>query len=92
MVILAIMIERMSILWDERGPFEVFKQGMGTIMVAALAFSIMNYQALQHLLFVFPELILVVLSITMLMGRYTGFKLTELFRFRAFIDSENTAR
>jgi len=92
MVILAIMIERMSILWDERGPFEVFKQGIGTITVAVLAFFIMNYQPLQHVLFVFPELILVVLSITMLMGRYTGFKLTELFRFRAFIDSQNTAR
>ena len=92
MVILAIMIERMSILWDERGPFEVFKQGIGTITVAVLAFFIMNYSPLQHVLFVFPELILVVLGLTMLMGRYTGFKLTELFRFRAFIDSQNTAR
>ena len=92
MVILAIMIERMSILWDERGPFEVFKQGVGTITVAILAFFIMNYQALQHVLFVFPELLLVILALTMMMGRYTGFKLTELFRFRAFIDSQNTAR
>lgn len=92
MVILAIMIERMSILWDERGPFEVFKQGVGTIMVASLGFWIMNFPALQHILFVFPELLLVVLGITMVMGRYTGFKLTELFRFRAIINSEMTKR
>lgn len=92
MVILAIMIERMSILWDERGPFEVFKQGIGTIVVASLGFWIMNLAALQHILFVFPELLLVVLGITMVMGRYTGFKLTELFRFRAIINSDMTKR
>ena len=92
MVILAIMIERMSILWDERGPFEVFKQAMGTVMVAALGFWIMNLPTLQHILFVFPELLLVVLGFTMVMGRYTGYKLTELFRFRAIIDSAMTRR
>ncbi len=92
MVILAIMIERMSILWDERGPFEVFKQAIGTVMVAALGFWIMNLPALQHILFVFPELLLVILGLTMVMGRYTGFKLTELFRFRAIIDSAMTKR
>lgn len=92
MVILAIMIERMSILWDERGPLEVLVQGIGTICVATLAYYLMNYDPLQHIMFVFPELLLVVLSITMLMGRYTGFKLTELFRFRAFVDSATTKR
>ena len=92
MVILAIMIERMSILWDERGPFEVFKQAIGTIMVAALGFWLMNLPEIQHILFVFPELLLILLGLTMIMGRYTGFKLTELFRFRALIDSEMTRR
>ncbi len=92
MVILAIMIERMSIVWDERGPLDVFKQGMGTLVVAAMAYYIMNIPIVQHIVFVFPELLLIILAGTMLMGRYTGFKLTELFRFRAFVDSEATRR
>ena len=92
MVILAIMIERMSILWDERGPFEVFKQAVGTILVAILGFWVMNNPEIQHILFVFPELLLIILGLTMVMGRYTGFKLTELFRFRAIIDSAMTQR
>ena len=92
MVILAIMIERMSILWDERGPFEVFKQSLGTILVAILGFWVMNSAEIQHILFVFPELLLIILGVTMIMGRYTGFKLTELFRFRAIIDSAMTKR
>jgi hypothetical protein len=34
-------------------------------------------------LFVFPELLLVVLAATLLLGRYSGYRLTELRRFRA---------
>jgi hypothetical protein len=43
----------------------------------------MNIDALQHLLFIFPELLLVVLAATLLFGRYSGYRLTELWRFRA---------
>jgi hypothetical protein len=32
---------------------------------------------------VFPELLLIVLAVTLLLGRYTGYRLTELWRFRA---------
>jgi len=31
---------------------------------------------------VFPELLLVVLAATLLLGRYTGYRLFELWRFR----------
>jgi len=31
---------------------------------------------------VFPELLLAVLAVTLLLGRYSGYRLTELYRFR----------
>jgi hypothetical protein len=34
-------------------------------------------------MFYFPELLLVVLSATLLLGAYSGYRLTELFRFGA---------
>ena len=37
---------------------------------------------LEHLIFTFPEMLLVILSIVLLAGRYTGYRLTELRRFR----------
>ncbi len=37
---------------------------------------------LEHLIFTFPELLLVILALVMLMGRYTGYRLTELRRFK----------
>jgi hypothetical protein len=35
----------------------------------------------QHLTFNFPELNLVLLALILAMGQYTGYKLTELYRF-----------
>lgn len=83
MVILAMTIERMSLVWEELGPAEALKQGFGSLIVATLGYLSMSSRFLGHLVFVFPELLLVVLAMTLLLGRYTGYRLTELWRFRA---------
>lgn len=83
MVILAMTIERMSLVWEELGPMEALQQGVGSLLVAVLGYLIMRSKFLGHLVFVFPELLLVVLAATLLLGRYTGYRLTELWRFRA---------
>lgn len=82
MVILAMTIERMSLVWEEFGPSEALQQGIGSMLVAALGYLSMSNKFLGHLIFVFPELLLVVLAVTLLLGRYTGYRLTELWRFR----------
>jgi 7 transmembrane helices usually fused to an inactive transglutaminase len=41
---------------------------------------------MAHLTFNFPELNLVLLAVILAMGQYTGFKLSELRRFRAMDD------
>lgn len=84
MVIMAMAIEHMSIVWEERGAGEALKQGAGTLLVAALAYLVMSASLLQHLVFLFPELLLVVLAATLLLGRYSGYRLLELSRFRVF--------
>jgi hypothetical protein len=84
MVILAMTIERMSIVWEERGPVEAIQQGLGSLFVAILCFAVMDMEIVKHLVFVFPELLLVVLAGVLLLGRYTGYRLLELYRFREF--------
>ena len=69
------------------GPAEALSQGFGSLMVAALGYLCMSSQSLEHLIFVFPELLLVVLAMTLLLGRYTGYRLTELWRFRSALRS-----
>ncbi len=81
MVIIAWTIERMSILWEEEGAREVFTQGSGSLFVAICAYLVMDAPLSRHLTFNFPELHLVVLGLILLMGQYTGHKLTELRRF-----------
>ena len=82
MVILTMTIERMSIVWEERGPYEAIKQGLGSLLAAALAYLVMHNREVQHLFFVFPELLLVLLAATLLLGRYSGYRLVELLRFK----------
>lgn len=81
MIIIAWTIERMSILWEEEGPREVVIQGGGSLLVAVLAYLLMEWQLTRHLSFNFPELNLVTLGLILLLGQYTGYKLTELYRF-----------
>ncbi len=86
MVILAMTIERMSLLWEEHGAAESLQQGVGSLVVASLGYMVMTHEGLQHLIFVFPELLFVVLGILLLLGRYTGYRLSELLRFRSAVE------
>lgn len=83
MIIMTMTIERVSVAWEERGPGFAITQASGSIAIAALAYLAMKQANLQHLIFVFPELLLVLLALTLVLGRYSGYRLTELFRFRA---------
>ncbi len=85
MVIIAMTIERMSIVWEERGASEAIQEGVGSLSVAAVAYLVMGLYWLQHLVFVFPELLLLVLAATLLAGRYTGYRLLELRRFKGVL-------
>ncbi|MDJ0711891.1 MAG: UUP1 family membrane protein [Woeseiaceae bacterium] len=83
MVIIAMTIERMSVVWEERGAADAIRAGLGSLIIAVGAYIFMGFSALEHLVFTFPELLLVVLALVVLAGRYTGYRLTELKRFRA---------
>ena len=85
MVILAMIIERMSIVWEERGPGDAMKESAGSALIAALAFAVITHPQVQHLMFVFPELVLTLLGLVILLGRYSGYRVSELFRFRALV-------
>ena len=50
--------------------------------MAALAYLAMSLDVLAYWVTVFPEINLAVLGLIVALGRYTGFRLTELRRFR----------
>ena len=83
MVILTLTVERMALTWEELGAAEALSQAAGSLAVAVLGHAVMSNAWLNHLVFVFPESLLLVLAAVLLLGRYTGYRLTELWRFRA---------
>jgi len=82
MVIISMVIERMSVVWEERGAATSIREGFGSLLMAALAYSFMTLDILAYWVTVFPEVNLIVLGVIVALGRYTGFRLTELIRFR----------
>ena len=88
MIIIAWTIERMSILWEEEGHREALKQGAGSLLVATVAYQFMDNSAIEHLTFTFPELLLAILAVILLLGNYTGYRLTEFWRFTPMVVDE----
>ena len=82
MVILTMTIERMSIVWEETSASEAIKQGLGSLVVASIAYLAMSNGQIEYLMYRFPELLLVLMGLCVLMGRYTGLRLSEYWRFR----------
>lgn len=83
LIILTMMIERMSITWEEQGAKTAMRLAFTSMFVASVCFAVIGNPYMEHLIMTFPELLFVNLSIALALGRYTGFKLTEYYRFRA---------
>ncbi|MGK0499908.1 MAG: hypothetical protein ACJAYG_001553, partial [Oceanicoccus sp.] len=82
MIIIAWTIEHMSILWEDDGPLEVMIQTIGSLIVAIFCYLVMTNNYVEHWMFNFPELLLVLLGIIIMLGHYTGYRVSELIRFR----------
>lgn len=91
MVILTMTIERMSIVWEEYSGSEAIKQGLGSLAVASITYLAMSNRYVEYLMFNFPELLLVIMGLCLLMGRYMGMRLSELRRFRELIGIKDEA-
>ncbi|MEN1835128.1 inactive transglutaminase family protein [Pseudomonas lijiangensis] len=89
MVILTMTIERLSITWEERGGGHAMKVAIGTLFAASLAHLIMTVPELTYFVFTFPAVLLILVGFMLAMGRYRGYRLTELMRFKAFLKAED---
>ncbi len=88
MIILSWTIERMSVLWEEEGAKDVIAQGGGSLIVAVLAYFAMSNEVTRHLMFNFIGLQFVVMSLVLLLGSYTGYRLLELRRFKPLAEQD----
>jgi hypothetical protein len=82
MVILTGMIERFWTLEVEDGTYASFKTMLGSMFIATTIALVLGIHALVRILFQFPEILGLIMAGQLLLGRYTGYRLSELFRFR----------
>lgn len=85
-IITAWIIERASITWEEEGTRNALKQIINTLVVGFITYVVVSNNSIRHIMFAFNEWNLVILFIVMLLGTYTGYRLTELKRFSPLVD------
>ncbi|MDC7241539.1 MAG: inactive transglutaminase family protein [Spirochaetales bacterium] len=88
-IILSWTIERMSILWEEEGAKEVVIQGGSSLLVATLVFLVITNTVIRYLVFNFLGLQLIIMAVTLVLGSYTGYRLSELRRFSPLVEDDN---
>ena len=88
-IITAWIIERASITWEEDGAMNTLKEILYTFLTAVVTYFVVSSESVRHIMFAFNELNLVILFIVMLLGTYTGYRLTELKRFAPLIYKDN---
>ena len=65
------------------------KEILYTFLTAVVTYFVVSSESVRHIMFAFNELNLVILFIVMLLGTYTGYRLTELKRFAPLIYKDN---
>ena len=82
MVILAMTIEKISVVWEKHGSIEALQKGLGSLLVAIAVYVVMDLHIVRHQVLIFPELLLVLLAITLILGRYSGSNFIDWFKFK----------
>ena len=81
-VILTMMIERFHVSAEEDGRAKAVRSLLSTLGVGLCCLALLRWDALSRLMLTYPESQFFVMAALILIGRYGGYRLTELLRFR----------
>lgn len=82
-VVVAIMIDRIAGgVEGEKGFYYLMRIFFETLIIASVCYGFISWPWLQILLLAHPEILLAFILANIIMGRFTGLRLFEYFRFR----------
>ena len=87
-VVLTISAERFARSIEEEGMKAALFMTLQTIIVAAVAYYVMNSRSMETLFLAFPELFLGIIGLNILLGRWIGIRMLEYIRFKAIINEK----
>jgi hypothetical protein len=85
MIILCGMVERFWTLETEDSTSASFKTLFQTMLISTVIALVLSSSDLVQHMFRYPETLGLIMAAQLLIGRYTGYRLMELFRFRDFL-------
>jgi len=80
-VITTMMVERFFITIEQDGVKRAFQNLGATAAVGLCCLVVLRWPAIGQMVLVFPELHLFTIAVFIMLGRYSGYRITELFRF-----------
>ena len=89
LVILTHLVERFWTIEAEDGAPASFRTLLGTLFIATTVSLALSPQVVTNWMFRHPETLGLVLAAEFLLGRYTGYRLTELYRFADLLREES---
>lgn len=92
LVILTHLVERFWTVEAEDGTASSFRTLLGTMAIAALVSVSLAPEVVSRWMFRYPETLGVVLAAQFVLGRYTGYRLTELYRFGDLLEEHEQGR
>jgi hypothetical protein len=92
MVILTILIERFHVTVEEDGIVFALQLAVGTVVVAILCYAVLAWKEVGEFVLTYPEAHFFTIAAFILLGRYAGYRMTELWRFRDLVESPETLR
>ena len=86
-LIMTFMTEKFIAAQVEQGTKNAIILSVETLILSILCYFVANWKDLQILILGYPELILLTILINILIGRWTGLRILEYFRFRKLINN-----
>jgi hypothetical protein len=83
--ILALTVENFFLTAVEQGRSQAASVLLQTLAVITLVYATIDSFFVQAVVFVFPEVLLGVVAASLVVGRWTGMRLTEYRRFRVLL-------
>lgn len=87
-IILAWTIERVSIKWEEDGPHNALKETFASLVTGLLTYFVLSNNYIRHIMYSFNEFNIIILGLILLIGTYTGYRLSELHRFNPLVSRD----
>jgi transglutaminase-like putative cysteine protease len=91
LVILTHLVERFWTIEAEDSTAASFKTLLGTVVVTVVISVALSWDGISRWMFRYPETLGVVLAAQFLLGRYTGYRISELYRFGDLLTEEPAA-